>query len=180
MNTYASLKYDHKSIKALNTLHGKVSFVKLIWWLFQFHWWMKTSSVPPCIISSTSRPVLNIEPSTFCMLAEELLHMTASKVSAMRGMQPNYLTADALTWFNRNKFLIQFQLRQMLLTLNLMNFLIGISHFPIFGTLHYKFTDNLKLVNQQYKAWSDCSGSWSDCMDMQAGLALYWYTGGNG
>ena len=28
--------------------------------------------------------------------------------------------------------------------------------------------ENLKLVSQQYRAWSDC-------MDVQAGLALYWW-----
>ena len=39
----------------------------------------------------------------------------------------------------------------------------------IFGTFHYHFQgnqdENLKLVSQQYRAWSDC-------MDVQASLAL--------
>ena len=42
----------------------------------------------------------------------------------------------------------------------------------IFGTVHYHFygyqDENLKLVSQQYRAWSDCT-------DVQAGLALYWW-----
>ena len=44
----------------------------------------------------------------------------------------------------------------------------------IFGTVHYHFQgyedENLKLVSQQYRAWSD----WTD---VQAGLALYWWQG---
>jgi hypothetical protein len=31
---------------------------------------------------------------------------------------------------------------------------------------------NEPLNNKQYRAWSD-----SDCMDVQAGLALYWWQG---
>ena len=42
----------------------------------------------------------------------------------------------------------------------------------IFGSVHYHFkryqNKNLKLVSQQYRAWSDCT-------DVQAGLALYWW-----
>ena len=42
----------------------------------------------------------------------------------------------------------------------------------IFGTVHYHFygyqDENLKLVSQQYRAWTDCT-------DVQAGLALYWW-----
>ena len=42
----------------------------------------------------------------------------------------------------------------------------------IFGTVHYHFQGyqdgNLKLVSQQYRTWSDCT-------DVQAGLALYWW-----
>ena len=42
----------------------------------------------------------------------------------------------------------------------------------IFGPIHYHFKgypdENLKLVSQQYRAWSDC-------MDVQTGLALYWW-----
>ena len=45
----------------------------------------------------------------------------------------------------------------------------------IFGTVYYHFkgyqNENLKLVSQQYRAWSNCT-------DVQAGLALY--TGGKG
>ena len=40
----------------------------------------------------------------------------------------------------------------------------------LFGTVHYHFKgyqdENLKLDSQQYRAWSDC-------MDVQAGLAQY-------
>ena len=51
------------------------------------------------------------------------------------------------------------------------NFLNGIIHLTFFGSVHYQFTrdikdENLKLVNQQDRAWSDCA---------QAGLALYWW-----
>ena len=62
------------------------------------------------------------------------------------------------------------------LTLNLLNFtiiyLLKWNNQPsIFGTLHYHFfgvreLKNLKLVSQQYRAWSDFT-------DVQAGLALY-------
>ena len=42
----------------------------------------------------------------------------------------------------------------------------------IFGTIHYHFKgyqdEKLKLVSQQYRAWSDYT-------DVQAGLALYWW-----
>ena len=42
----------------------------------------------------------------------------------------------------------------------------------IFGTIHYHFNgyqnENLKLVSHQYRAWSDCT-------DVQPGLALYWW-----
>ena len=45
--------------------------------------------------------------------------------------------------------------------------------FYIFGTVHYHFLgyqdENVKLISQQYRAWSDCT-------DVHAGLALY--TGG--
>ena len=60
------------------------------------------------------------------------------------------------------------------LTLNLLKFLNGIhcSQSSIFGTVHYHFQgyqdDNIKLVSQEYRAWSDC-------MNVQAGLALYWW-----
>ena len=41
-----------------------------------------------------------------------------------------------------------------------------------FGTVHHQFygfqDENLKMVCQQYRAWSDCT-------DVQAGLALYWW-----
>ena len=41
-----------------------------------------------------------------------------------------------------------------------------------FGTVQYHFQrcqdENLQLVSQQYRAWSDCT-------DVQAGLALYWW-----
>ena len=57
------------------------------------------------------------------------------------------------------------------LILNPLNFLNGIIHLPllelsiiIFG-IH---DENLKLVSQQYRALPDC-------MDVQAGLALYWW-----
>ena len=42
----------------------------------------------------------------------------------------------------------------------------------IFGTIHYQFQgyhdENLKLASHQYRAWSDCT-------DVHAGLALYWW-----
>ena len=42
----------------------------------------------------------------------------------------------------------------------------------IFATVHYHFKGyqdgNLKLVSQQYRAWSDCT-------EEQASLALYWW-----
>ena len=42
----------------------------------------------------------------------------------------------------------------------------------IFGAVHYHIWENqdknLKLASQQYRAWSVC-------MDVQAGLALYWW-----
>ena len=37
----------------------------------------------------------------------------------------------------------------------------------IFGTAQYQFRD-IKMVSQQYRAWSDC-------MDVKASLALYWW-----
>ena len=41
-----------------------------------------------------------------------------------------------------------------------------------FGTVHYQYweyqDENLKLVNQQYRIWSDC-------VAVQASLALYWW-----
>ena len=63
------------------------------------------------------------------------------------------------------------------LTHNLLNFLNGLIHLQflelfiiIFRDIHYHFQgyqdENLKLVSQQYRAWSDCT-------DVQAGLALY-------
>ena len=42
----------------------------------------------------------------------------------------------------------------------------------IFGIVHYHFKGyqdgNMKMVSQQYRAWSDCT-------DVQVGLALYWW-----
>ena len=39
----------------------------------------------------------------------------------------------------------------------------------IFGTFYCHFLgENLKLVSQQYRAWSDCT-------NMQAGLVLFWW-----
>ena len=58
-----------------------------------------------------------------------------------------------------------------ILTLTMPNFLNGIIYIPFFGTSHYHFfwdkMKNLKLVSHQYRA-----RLWSDCMDVQAGLAL--------
>ena len=49
-------------------------------------------------------------------------------------------------------------------------FLIQNSPPSIFGTVHYQFQGyyNLKFVSQECRALSDC-------MDMQAGLDLYWW-----
>ena len=56
----------------------------------------------------------------------------------------------------------------LLLTLNLMNF------FPFFETVHYHCQgyqdENLKMVTQQYSIQA-----FSDCMEVQARLALYWW-----
>ena len=42
----------------------------------------------------------------------------------------------------------------------------------LFGTFHYHLQgyqdENLKLASQQYRPWSDCT-------DVQPGLALYWW-----
>ena len=58
-----------------------------------------------------------------------------------------------------------------MLTLFLMNFLNGVIHVPYLELSIIILRDikvrTWKLVSQQYRAWSDC-------MDLQAGLALYW------
>ena len=42
----------------------------------------------------------------------------------------------------------------------------------VFGTIHYQFwgyqDENFKIGSQQYRDWSDCT-------DVEAGLALYWW-----
>ena len=42
----------------------------------------------------------------------------------------------------------------------------------MFGTVHYQFwgywDENLKLATQNYRAWSAC-------MNVQAGLGIYWW-----
>ena len=58
------------------------------------------------------------------------------------------------------------------LTLNLLNLSNGIIHLPILKLSIIIFRDirmrTFKLVNQQFRAWSDCT-------NVQAGLALYWW-----
>ena len=58
-----------------------------------------------------------------------------------------------------------------ILTLNLPNFLNGLVHFPILNCplsfLGYQ-DENLKMVSHRYRAWSECT-------DVQAGLAVYWW-----
>ena len=69
----------------------------------------------------------------------------------------------------RAQFLNLSKLFKSTLTLNLLNLLTS-----FFGTVHYQFwkchDENLKLVIQQYRAWSDCTD-----VHVQAGLALYWW-----
>ena len=62
----------------------------------------------------------------------------------------------------------------MLVTLNLLNFLNGIIHLPFLALFNIFFRDIKmriqKLIRQQYNR------AWSDCTDVQAGLALqYWW-----
>ena len=61
------------------------------------------------------------------------------------------------------------------LTLTMPNSLNRIIHIPflalsniIFRDIKMKTLKLVKLVSQQYRAWSDC-------MDVQDGLALYWW-----
>ena len=58
------------------------------------------------------------------------------------------------------------------LTPNLLNYLNGIFSFPFLKLFMIYFKgyldDNLKMISQQYIAWSDCT-------DVQAVLALYWW-----
>ena len=58
------------------------------------------------------------------------------------------------------------------LTLTLPNFLYGIIHLPFLELSIIIFRDvkikTWKLVIQQYRGWSDCT-------EVQAGMALYWW-----
>ena len=58
---------------------------------------------------------------------------------------------------------------EIFLTLNLLNFLKSTGHPSISGTVHHQFwgyqDENLKMVSQQYRTWSDC-------IDAQVGQAL--------
>ena len=56
-----------------------------------------------------------------------------------------------------------------LLTLTMPNFLNGTP--SIFGTVHYHFRD----IKMNTLSWSANSIVWSDCTDVQAGLALYYW-----
>ena len=96
-----------------------------------------------------------------------------------------WLIAQGMTKINKAKtcelhFIIRavanmydciFMTKFYLLTLNLPNFLNGIIIFHFWNCplsfMGYQ-DENLKLVSQQYRAWSDCT-------DVQAGLAQYWW-----
>ena len=62
-------------------------------------------------------------------------------------------------------------LKIAVLTLHLL-FFNELVHLPLFRTVHYHFwgyqVENLKMVSQQYRAWTDCT-------NVPAGLALYWW-----
>ena len=70
-----------------------------------------------------------------------------------------YITSKVLLYF-------------ALLTLTMPNFLNGIIRRPFLPLSIIIFEgyqdENLKMVSQQYRAWSDCTA-------VQAGLALYWW-----
>ena len=58
------------------------------------------------------------------------------------------------------------------LTLNLLSSINGIIHLPFLEQSVFIFRDikvrTWKLVSQQYRAWSNCT-------DVQSGLAVYWW-----
>jgi hypothetical protein len=58
-------------------------------------------------------------------------------------------------------------IKVVLLTLNMLNILNELVQLPFLGLFIINF-EYLKFVSQQYRAWSDCT-------DVQAGLALYWW-----
>ena len=84
----------------------------------------------------------------------------------------NFLTLNLLNFLILN--LMNFLTLNLMnfLTLNLMNFLNGIIHLPFLELSVIIIWDiknrTWKMVSQQYRAWSNCT-------DVQAGLALYWW-----
>ena len=129
---------------------------------------MTNINIDSLTISLTSTSQITIQE--FLLIISETRNVTSLPCFETADYYIYYESSSSLLWTFWKIFNHYGLWPMYFLTLNLSNFSKWNNPTSIFGTVHFHFKDlkneNLKLVSQQYRAWSDCTGA-------QVGLVLY-------